>query len=62
MISQDEGETWTHRRIILDDPNVRYGYQVVRFLDDVVLIATNDNVADDLIVVRMSVDWFYEGD
>ena len=61
MISQDEGETWTHRRVILDDPNQRYGYQVVKFLDDdVVLIATGSRQAP--IVVRASVDWFYKGD
>ncbi len=60
MISQDEGETWGHRRIILDDPNERYGYQVVKFLDDVVLIATGSRQGP--IVVRMSVDWFYEGE
>ena len=60
MISQDEGETWTHRRVILDDPTARYGYQVVKFLDDVVLVATSENRGAP-IVVRMSVDWFYEG-
>ncbi len=58
MISQDEGETWTHRRVILDDPNARYGYQVVKFLDDVVIVATASRQAP--IVVRIGVDWFYQ--
>jgi len=59
MISQDEGETWTHRRVILDDPTARYGYQVVKFLDDVVLVATAENRGAP-IVVRIGVDWFYQ--
>ena len=58
MISQDEGETWTHRRVILDDPNERYGYQVVKFLDDEVLVVTPSS--QGVLVVRMGVDWFYQ--
>ena len=60
LISQDEGKTWTHRRAILDEPDARYGYQVVKFLDDVVLVATSTR--QNPIVVRLSVDWFYQGD
>jgi len=60
MISRDEGKTWTHRRNILDDPNERYGYQFVEFLDDEVLILTGSK--QGVVVIRTGVDWFYEED
>jgi hypothetical protein len=59
MISRDDGETWTNRRNILDDPDTRYGYQFVEFLDDEVLVVTAGGLG--VQVVRMGVDWLYAG-
>jgi sialidase-1 len=57
MISQDEGQTWTHPRDIGPDPNNDYGYQSVDFLGDVAIISYH--ALDGLHVARIGVDWFY---
>jgi len=57
-VSQDEGRTWQHERIIAGDREGDYGYQSVDFLDDVAIIGYHRR--DGLHVVRIEVAWFYE--
>lgn len=56
-VSQDEGETWTHERVLAGDSDDDYGYQCVTFLDDRVLIGYH--ARDGLHVASLDVRWFY---
>lgn len=56
-ISRDEGETWTHERILAGDPEDDYGYQCVTFLDDRLLIGYH--ARDGLHVTSLDVHWLY---
>ena len=61
MISTDEGQTWIHRRNIAEDPDERYDYQSVDFVDDVAILSFNSR-KHKMTVVRIGIDWFYEQD
>jgi sialidase-1 len=56
-LSQDEGETWTHERVLAGDSDDDYGYQCVTFLDGRVLIGYH--ARDGLHVASLDVRWFY---
>ena len=57
-ISQDEGQTFEHRRHIARDPEDDFGYQCVLFLDnDRCLVGYHTR--DGLHVARIDVGWFY---
>lgn len=56
-ISQDEGETWIHERVIRGDPKDDYGYPSLLFLDDLAIISYHQE--DGLHVARIAIDWFY---
>ncbi len=57
-VSRDEGESWTHERILAGDPDDDYGYQCVTFLEDRVLIGYH--ARDGLHVASLDVGWLYE--
>lgn len=56
-ISADEGETWTHERVLFGEPDGDYGYQSVTFVDDMAVLSYHQR--DGLHVLRVAVDWFY---
>lgn len=58
IISQDEGETFSHKRFIARDPDDDFGYQCIEFIgDDLALLAYHKR--DGLYVARVGIDWFY---
>ncbi len=57
-ISQDEGQTWVHQRIIAGDPSDDYGYPSLTFLKDMALVGYHKR--DGFYVARIAADWFYE--
>ncbi len=56
-ISQDDGQTWIHERVIAGDPDEDYGYQSVTFVEDMAIVSYHTR--DGLYVARIGVDWFY---
>ena len=56
-ISKDDGDTWTHERVILGDPKDDYGYPSLLFLGDDTVISFHKR--DGLHVARIGIDWFY---
>lgn len=57
-ISKDEGNTFLHKRHLVQDPHNDFGYQCIEFIDnDLALIAYHTN--DGLHLARIDVDWFY---
>lgn len=57
-ISKDEGQTFTHIKNIMRDPQDDFGYQCVEFVGkDLTLIGFHKR--DGLHVARIGVDWFY---
>lgn len=57
-ISHDEGDTWSHEKVLAGDPDDDYGYQCVTFLDDRVLIGYH--ARDGLHVATLDVNWLYD--
>ena len=58
-ISKDEGETWTHEKVIAGDPDDDYGYPSLTFLDDMALISYHQR--NGIHVARLSISWFTSG-
>ncbi len=56
-ISDDDGLTWTHERVIQGDPSDDYGYPSVTFVEGRALVLYH--ARDGLHVARIGVDWFY---
>jgi hypothetical protein len=66
-ISTDEGRTWTHHRLLEDDPESGYCYTAIHPFGDFVLLAycaggkTTGSILNTLRMRKVSVDWFYGG-
>jgi len=64
-ISSDEGNTWTHKRLIETAPDHGYCYTAIHFVEDAVLLAyccgggKTSGVLQDLCVRRLGLDWLY---
>jgi sialidase-1 len=58
-ISQDEGETWIHERVIAGDPEDDYGYPSMTFLRDGRTVLIGFHARNGLHMARVDVDWFY---
>ena len=66
-ISDDEGETWKHRRWLEDDPDGWYCYTAIHFLEeeDALLLSycagdtTQMGGLDRTRITRVPVDWLY---
>jgi len=56
-ISRDDGETWSHERVIAGDPEDDYGYPSLTFVGDLALVFYHKR--DGLYVARIESDWFY---
>ena len=56
-ISRDDGKTWTAERVIAGDPEERYGYPCLMFVDQTAIIGYNSKAGPH--VARIAVDWFY---
>lgn len=57
-ISRDEGESWTKIKNLEDDPERRYQYASVRFVEDQVVLVYSENFSLKLNVIP--VNWFYQ--
>ena len=58
VISRDDGETWTNERVIAGDPEERYGYPCLLFLDDQVIVGYGSMAGSR--VARFPTRWFYQ--
>ena len=58
VISRDDGQTWTNERIIAGDPQERYGYPCLLFLDDQVIVGYGSMAGSR--VARFPTRWFYQ--
>ena len=58
VISKDDGQTWINERIIAGDPQERYGYPSLLFIDDLAIVGYGSNAGSR--VARFPVKWFYE--
>ena len=58
VISKDDGKTWINERIIAGDPQERYGYPCLLFIDDLAIVGYGSFAGSR--VARIPVKWFYE--
>lgn len=64
-ISGDEGQTWTHKRLIETAQDHGYCYTAIHFVEDAVLLAyccgggKTSGVLQDLCVRRVALEWLY---
>lgn len=64
-ISRDEGKTWIHIQTIADDPDTRYCYTSICFVDDHVLLGHvagqySDGTRNSIThITRLGMDWIY---
>jgi Neuraminidase (sialidase) len=58
VISQDDGKTWSHERVIAGDPEDDYGYPSLLFTGDLALISYHWR--NGLHVARIGIGWFYQ--
>ncbi len=56
-VSRDDGETWTHERVLAGDADDDYGYQCVAFLGDRVLVGYH--ARDGLHLAILDTRWLY---
>lgn len=66
-ISKDEGKTWEKVKTLEDDPEGRFCYTSIFFIDDYVLIAYNNTGISKskanmggIAIRRISLDWIYQ--
>ena len=66
-ISRDEGRTWTHHRLLENDPDAGYCYTAIHMLHDSVLLAycagtkATGGILSTLRIRKVAIDWFYNG-
>jgi sialidase-1 len=63
-VSNNEGKTWRHTRLIEDDPQRGFCYTAIHFDGDAVLLAyccggRGGGILQDLCIRRIAQDWFY---
>jgi hypothetical protein len=66
-ISRDGGQTWPVRKVIEDDPEGRYCYTAIHFVEDAVLLGyldfrgvAKEHFANRLRVRRIGLDWLVQ--
>jgi len=65
-VSRDDGATWTHHRLLEDDPERGFCYTAIHFVGDAALLAycaggkATGGVLNTLRIRRLGLEWFYE--